>query len=958
MKFDFGTANKKQIEAIKHTEGPQLIIAGPGTGKTFTLIKRAMYLIANKGLKPENIMIVTFTEKAAKEMITRFSNELLKYKINININELYIGTFHSICLRLIKENLEYSSLHKNFRLLDEFEQKYLIYQNYNVFRSVPNFEAIINVKQPMLDQCDEIAFFLNSNNEELLKGEDLMTSANIDIRTIGKMMVVYKELLKQNNVLDFSTIQTEVLEMFESNPAFLKQIQDTIKYIMVDEYQDTNYVQEKLIETLASAHRNICAVGDDDQGLYRFRGATIRNILEFPTKWSGCHQVVLDENYRSEKDIVGFYNDWMHQTECEKPFFDWANYRFDKTIIPAKKKQIDSTTVIKLSSKSEDECYPETVYKFIKKLLDSGKVTNLNQIAFLYSSVKNDKVKELARYLEARGINVYSPRSGMFFERDEIKLMIASLIMLFPNYIGSMNNPNNHLPEEIKKYYFNCINYFGAEIKNPNYKDLVNWITVRSREHLNLRKNTDYAFSGLIYEMFQFEPFMSLIETDLSNGIVDSRPARNVSLLLSSIIQFEFLNNVTVFQPKNVDYLVNRLFNTFFKFLIDGGINEFEDDSEYAPSGCVSFMTIHQSKGMEFPVVVVGSLGKSPTKNINTIMQAIEIGYYKRPPFEPWEDIKYFDFWRLYYTAFSRAQNLLVLTAEEGNRGATGISKYFSDQYKCLSNSIDLSKFSFEPIKDTNIKESYSFTSDISVFNNCSLQYKFFKDLGLVPVRVGSTLFGTLVHETIEDIHKAAIKGEANTITEEKIEEWFNVNYESITLKEHSYLAETSKKTALEQVKAYAKRNEGNWDMIKECEIPISLVKPEYILSGKVDLIRGKGNTVELVDFKTEKKPDLFMEKEKVKRIREQLEVYAHILEERYGYKVSRMHAYFTGETDGVPALNFEVKKESIKNTINEFDTIVKNIKKRNYSTTSKDRKVCSNCDMRHYCRKKGCYHE
>ena len=100
------------------------------------------------------------------------------------------------------------------------------------------------------------------------------------------------------------------------------------------------------------------------------------------------------------------------------------------------------------------------------------------------------------------------------------------------------------------------------------------------------------------------------------------------------------------------------------------------------------------------------------------------------------------------------------------------------------------------------------------------------------------------------------------------------------------------------------------------------------------------------------------MEQDKVKRIREQLEVYAHILEERYGYKVSRMHAYFTGETDGVPALNFEVKKESIKATINEFDTIVENIKKRNYSTTSKDRKVCSNCDMRHYCRKKGCYHE
>ena len=131
MSFDFGTANENQRKAIQTTEGPVLIIAGPGTGKTFTLVKRAVYLITEKHIKPENIMIATFTEKAAKEIVTRITNELIKLNINVNVNELYIGTLHSICLRLIKENLEYTRLKKNYRLLDDFEQKYFVFQNIN-----------------------------------------------------------------------------------------------------------------------------------------------------------------------------------------------------------------------------------------------------------------------------------------------------------------------------------------------------------------------------------------------------------------------------------------------------------------------------------------------------------------------------------------------------------------------------------------------------------------------------------------------------------------------------------------------------------------------------------------------------------------------------------------------------------------------------------------------------------
>ena len=174
---------------------------------------------------------------------------------------------------------------------------------------------------------------------------------------------------------------------------------------------------------------------------------------------------------------------------------------------------------------------------------------------------------------------------------------------------------------------------------------------------------------------------------------------------------------------KYIDINTERLFNLYFRLLFDGGITEYEDDSEYAPSGCVSFLTIHQSKGMEFPIVMVDSLGGVPRKQSNELMIQIEERYFKSPAFEPYEQTKYFDFWRLYYTAFSRAQDLLVLTCNEDKRTP---SKYFKDLYDELpsarSKEFKISEFDFKPIKDVNIKQTFSFTSHISVYETCALQ--------------------------------------------------------------------------------------------------------------------------------------------------------------------------------------------------------------------------------------------
>jgi len=369
---------------------------------------------------------------------------------------------------------------------------------------------------------------------------------------------------------------------------------------------------------------------------------------------------------------------------------------------------------------------------------------------------------------------------------------------------------------------------------------------------------------------------------------------------------------------------------------------------------------------MEFPIVMVDSLYERPKDQENEIFTKIEKRYFKRPAFEPYKDKKYFDFWRLYYTAFSRAQNLLVLTCNENfddNGKWKTPSKFFIEQYNQIEayDKVDYTNLAFEEVKPVDLKRAYSFTSHIELYENCALQYKFFKELGFTQGRVGTTLFGRLVHETIEDVHRTAMRHEEKSITPEKLRRWIDVNYLTLSKCEHSYLGARQIDMAYKQVKAYVERmNSGSlffdtateplWSCIQDAEVDVSLVKNNYILKGKVDLIIGDGTNVEIIDFKSEKKTNL--EAITMDRYKRQLEIYAHLIEEQMGKKVSKMHLYYTGECEGNPLVTFEKSKESIATSIKAFDAIVEKIQNHEFLTEAKNKKTCLNCDMRYYCGK------
>ncbi|MCL2839112.1 MAG: ATP-dependent helicase [Oscillospiraceae bacterium] len=962
--FDFGNANESQRKAIVTAKGPVLITAGPGTGKTYTLVQRAVYLIEEHGVRPEQILMATFTDKAAKELVTRITNALSERNITANLNEMYIGTFHSLCLRIIKEHLEYTRLKRSYRTLDQFDQCYTVFQNIHRFRSINGVDALLpRINVSAWRSAGTICGYVNTLSEELVNPNELKTDPDPQISALGGILETYQTVLANNNLMDFAAIQTETYRLLTDNPVILAEIRKRIRYIMIDEYQDTNYIQEQIVFLLGGEDKNICVVGDDDQGLYRFRGATIRNILEFPDKFAKgeCEVIPLVINYRSSSDIVDFYNDWMSTTDGARFRFRWSRFRYRKTIEPHEKSTLKSPAVVKLASVDDEDEWHEKILAFISKAKETEKLTDYNQIAFLFNSVKHERVLKLARYLETNGINVYSPRSDMFFERDEVRLILGCLMLMFPQYVGGLENRRfEFLGSEHYDFYINCVRMASDILTKPEHRELLKFIRRRGQIHAGLKDTTDYGYSGLLYQMFEFEPLSVFLDADLTGGIIDVRPTRNIALLTQIIGKFEYLHNINVLDGKEfknvrrIEANTELLFNLYMRLLREGGINEYEDNSEYAPSGCVSFLTIHQSKGMEFPIVFVDSLSNTPRKSYSELMTAVEDKYFKRPAYEPYADIKFFDFWRLYYTAFSRAQNLLVLTCNETGGTHAAPSMYFAELYGELPESdkppFDINEFNFKTVKDVNLKDTFSFTSHITVYETCSLQYKFYRELAFTPVRANAMIFGMLVHQTIEDVHRAALRKEEQLITADNVIVWFDANYTAISQAERTYLAEPQKNAALKQVQRYVERQTGQWDLIQQAEVDVSLVKSDYIIEGKIDLIKGADGTVELVDFKSERKPDIFKNKERLERYRRQLQVYAHLVEERTGQRVSQMHLYYTGEESGVPTITYPYSQTAIGATVQAFDDTVRRIMRREYSEKAKDYKTCDGCDFRHYC--------
>lgn len=388
----YDTLNPMQKEAVLHTEGPLLILAGAGSGKTRVLTHRIAYLIEEKEVNPWNILAITFTNKAAGEMRERVDS-----LVGFGAESIWVSTFHSTCVRILRRYIEHLGYTTSFSIYDSDDQKTLMKQ---VFKTLD-----IDTKQY---KERSVLGIISSAKDKLISPEEFLLNAGQDFRQkkVGEIYREYQNQLKKNNALDFDDLIVKTVELFQNNSQILDYYQERFRYIMVDEYQDTNTAQFKLISLLASKYGNLCVVGDDDQSIYRFRGADIENILSFEQTFPGARVIKLEQNYRSTQNILDAANGVIRHNRGRKEKSLWtANGTGDEILF----KQFDD---------ARDEA------DYIARQIRDSEFSYQDQ-AVLY------RTNAQSRLLEERCIfyNVpYRLVGGVnFYQRKEIKDILAYL---------------------------------------------------------------------------------------------------------------------------------------------------------------------------------------------------------------------------------------------------------------------------------------------------------------------------------------------------------------------------------------------------------------------------------------------------------------------------------------------------------------------------------------------------
>ncbi len=318
-----------QRDVVGHLDGPLLVIAGPGSGKTYSIVLRALNLLLLEKAQPKELVLCTFTEKAAFEMRDRLAAAARKVDYQGDLSELTASTIHGLCNRVLTQHRHLTELGHNFETLDDLTQLLFVFEHFDEIIGPSENDLFLGHWSTRWTAIQGARGYFDKITEELVDPEQLIGSSDAFLVAIGRAYQAYDDALTEENRIDFAHLQSTVLGLLD-DPATSNAVTSEFEYVLVDEYQDTNFVQERLLFKLTETTRNLCVVGDEDQSLYRFRGATVRNILEFPQRMPGCAVIKLTTNYRSHRAIVEHYDHWMASA-------DWSNpggtpFRYDKTI--------------------------------------------------------------------------------------------------------------------------------------------------------------------------------------------------------------------------------------------------------------------------------------------------------------------------------------------------------------------------------------------------------------------------------------------------------------------------------------------------------------------------------------------------------------------------------------------------------------------------------------------------
>lgn len=928
--------NQAQRTAIETVDGPLRILAGPGSGKTHVLVLRALNLLVNHEVEPSKLVLVTFTEKAARELEDRLRRYAAKLPLSnpIQLAEVNVGTIHWFCGDVLRR---YHPDLRRYEPLDGLSQQLFIYHRLNDIAGKDAQGRYLGRWGSKARAIGGLIAWFSKITEETITAGQLEEESDPFLNELAEAYRRYHAALRQEGFLDFAFILRELYDLFQADAGVLNAARQRYSHFMIDEYQDTNYVQEELLLDLATPHYNLAVVGDDDQSLYRFRGAEVRNILEFPNRFRNeldteVAEVTLQVNYRSHPGIIRTYLDFMNDG-------NWiegnTSFRSAHPVIADPDKDFHPYPAASYLSGNDVD-----LADVVEQTIESGIVSDPNQIALLFHSVGNHAVGVVDE-LRRRGIECYAPRAGKFLEHQEVRDVVGILWGLagFPAGEGPADGPVGDTCDWARQCHHELLS-------KPKAKALKKWLQQRREQFDGLDPGEDMGASllDLVYQAFRFEPFRTYIS-------LDPIAARNLGHVTMLIRTFQQHFRFEVLHAGNRQYVPWRLWPSFFYLLETQRVDDVEDEEAGAPQGMVQVMTIHQSKGLEFPVVIVGSLNKRPSsgKELDRTLGHL----YPKGRFEPDARITEFDCRREFYVAFSRAKHLLIAFAD-------GAPHRFFDGL--VSRVPDARSLDLPPIADVlppemqdplGVKPLLSFTGHINVYRRCRRQYQLFNEFEFAPSFAAQVFFGTVVHQTIEDIHRHVLDERPEALNPDQIERYFQRNSELLRKRGVHPLAPNQREEALKHVMRYYVANLDALDRVVDTEVEVTLEQPDYVLNGRVDLVRGQDGELELVDFKAQKREQGL---EDLNQYRDQLALYRYLLGQKYGTEPKRTLLYFTGEESAEDArYEVDVSISDLNDVKKRFDETAGEILTKNFELLQfPTRDTCRACDFVHFCERTG----
>lgn len=859
--------NEKQKLIVEDAKYPCAVLAGPGTGKTFTIVQKIISLIKNDGISPNKILVTTFTKKAANELIERVESGLKKENIYADTSNMLIGNFHSLALSFLKEYKSFTNKIFDPLVIDSHIEGYLIEKNMDIFENLPNFSKFISYNE--VGQIQGI--FANITNNLVDLDELRISNDPRDILAL-EIYLAWANFLDENDLINYQLILKKFYDLLK-DPFYGKKIRDRIDFVIIDEYQDTNTIQEEISFSLCKG-KNLMVFGDDDQALYSFRGASPKNLRDFDKtckmkmkrKANFYH---LDINYRSNQEIIDKSREFLVNSNA----FDLEKIKN----LRANDGEKNENSVVRARANEYENI--ENIVKFLNKKI------NLNQIAFLFPSLNSDYPKSLQTYFENHGINVLNKSSKLFFKRREIRLCLYVLISIFSKKPKKLTGSN---PDKYKwTQETNFKKYLVAIFDDKEFTKNNELNAYIKEEKLNIEENKSYT--DILYKAFGLEIFREILDKkiDKLNAI---RQLSNVGKFTSILSDFTNLCGYDInYYKKSVDLIYGYIFYLFK----NSAISEFENFD--APKNSVIFSTIHQAKGLEYDVVFVSSLNDNPRKDMRAFSPKLEAK--KESDF-----LK--NYYRKYYTAFTRAKNLLVLLDNSQN-------SYLKNFAFSLNSSSILKTIDFKFKEDIVKKEILAYTTDISIYKSCPLKYKFIRVLDLKKEKSESLEFGSKVHSLTE--YLTNLKKE-------------NLSYHAI----NDFIKEN--KDFQKPIENFVNRN----FPIKYSEMNIKLDRFSYILQGNIDIILEDGT---IIDIKTGK-----ADENNLISYKNQLLTYYNLLVYN-NKKVNKMILYFIEEDKLI-----EVEKSDFD--MKNIDEIGKNIVEKNIEIKTQDKRQCKFCPMAYFCKR------